>query len=76
VFGSTDALESPPDGKKTLPPECLGVDGEYGGGDVDDDGVVGVGGGMCNVPLLADDSSGSESDWLLPPELVAPPLFA
>jgi len=76
VFGSTDELESPPDGKKTFPLECLGVEGEYGGGDVDEDGVVGVGGGgRCNVPLLADDSSGSESDWLLPPELVAPPLF-
>lgn len=63
-----------PDGKKTFPFDCLGVEGEYGGGDVDDDGVVGVGGGKCRVLLLAEDSSGSESDWLLPPELV-PPLF-
>lgn len=55
-------LESP-DGKNILPLDCLGVEGEYGGGEVDDDGVVGVGGGgRFNVPLLADDSSGSESD--------------
>lgn len=52
-----------PDGKNILPLDCLGVEGEYGGGEVDDDGVVGVGGGgRFNVPLLADDSSGSESD--------------
>jgi len=54
-------LESP-DGKNMFPLDCLGVEGEYGGGEVDDEGVVGVGGGKCNVPLLADDSSGSESD--------------
>lgn len=51
-----------PDGKKIFPLDCLGVEGEYGGGDVDDDGVVGVGGGKFSVLLLADDSSGSESD--------------
>lgn len=74
VLGSME-LESPPEGKNIFPLDILGVEGEYGGGDVDDDGVVGVGGGgRFSVPLLAEDSSGSESDWLLPPELV-PPLF-
>lgn len=73
VFGSIE-FESP-DGKNIFPLYCLGVEGEYGGGEVDEDGVVGVGGGgkFC-VPVLTDDSSGSESDWLLPPELV-PPLL-
>jgi len=61
VFGSIE-FESPPDGKNIFPLDCLGVEGEYGGGDVDEDGVVGVGGGKFSVPLLADDSSGSESD--------------
>lgn len=60
VFGSTE-FESP-DGKKIFPLVCLGVEGENGGGDVDEDGVVGVGGGRFNVLLLADNSSGSESD--------------
>lgn len=60
VFGSME-LESP-DGKNIFPLDDLGVEGEYGGGDVDDDGVVGVGGGKLCVPLLAEDSSGSESD--------------
>lgn len=60
VFGSIE-FESP-DGKNIFPLDCLGVEGEYGGGDVDEDGVVGVGGGKFKVLLLADDSSGSESD--------------